>query len=487
MRAKWIARVMAGGVLVATVLAAEEKPARAGNLQAVSAWTQAEQKRHVGQTNIWIANGVVADRTARTVTVVAEATGLAEGGIVEFLSVGAKSEKDYESLTVALASAGDICHGLEFLGLPRGRPVQPARCQFWPKGERVRVTIRQLGKDEKAARPLATCMRDKREKPVAAESFVYVGSSWTGELCQADQVAPGAWISTYNEPSVVLDVPTLAPQGEVYGSLVVAEAGRFESGTLLLLTLTPDCLSNGVPRVVDFALTVRAETTNATLATLRAVTQGTEQGLAPATNDLKGAFERLAALARTGRDPFVKLTLDETLAAGMVRELARVLNMVEGSGGVRIEAPPAGQPYYKAFLPDERWRKRLDRPSQPWEVRVVRTPQGGWRCTLVQILEDWSKEGQLTPDLTPTEFPFDRPEEFLPKIEALIAAQTAEVKERLAKSGKSKQMDYMEPLLTLKRINTLFVFTPPDAPLGAFLPVVRAVQARLPQVYIFVE
>jgi hypothetical protein len=59
-------------------------------------------------------------------------------------------------------------------------------------------------------------MRDKREKPVAAESFVYVGSSWTGELCQADQVAPGAWISTYNEPSVVLDVPTLAPQGEVF-------------------------------------------------------------------------------------------------------------------------------------------------------------------------------------------------------------------------------------------------------------------------------
>jgi hypothetical protein len=489
LRAGWLVGIMVGGMLVATVLAAEEKPVRAGNLQAVSAWTQAQQQQHAGQSNVWIASGVVADRTARTVTVVAEATGLAEAGIVEFLSVGAKSEKDYESLTVALASAGDICRGLEFLGLPRGRPVQPARCQFWPKGERVRVTIRQLGRDAKSSQPLAACMRDKREKPVATENFVYVGSSWIGDVCQADQVSPGAWISTYNEPAVVLDVPYHAPQGEVYGSLVVTEAGRFERGALLLLTLTPDCLSNGVPRVVDFSLTVQAgaEGTNATLATLRGITQGTERGLEALTNDLKGSFERLAGLAKEGRDPFVTLTLEESLTAGIVRELARVLNMVEGSGGVRIEAPPAGQPYYKAFLPDERWRKRLDRPSQPWEVRVGRTPQGGWRCTLVQIMEDWSKEGQLTPDLTPTEFPLDRPEEFLPKIEALIAAQTAEVKQKLTKSGKSKQLDYMEPLLTLKRINTLFVFTPPDAPLGAFLPVVRALQERLPQVYIFVE
>ena len=467
----------------------EPKPWHAGNVRAVDAWTQVELKRQAGKTNVWIARGVVADREARTVGIVVEAAGLDAGAIAEFLAVGETSEKDYEALTVSFARAADICHALEFLGLPRGRPIMPSTYQFWPKGEYVKATIRQLGREGKTGKPLSGCLQDKRPHAVPAGNFVYVGSCWSGTVCRADAVSPGALISTYNEPSVVLDTPGRSPQGEVYGSLVVSSDGKFDGGTLMVVELTPDPLSNGVPRVVDlsFAARRRADATGDGLGSLDCVTRGTEPAIGPATNDVKVALERLATLAKTGRNPFVTVSLDDAMTVGAARDLARVFTMVEGDGGLRIEAPEAGQLYYKAFLPDERWRPRADRPSQPWELRVTRNKAGVWGCTLVQILEDWSKEGQLTPDLTPTDFPLARPEELPGKIRELIDAQVTDVKQKLAKAGKPVNADYVDQLATLKRINTIFVFAPPDAPLGTFMPAVRLVHDTLPQVHVFVE
>ncbi len=475
---------------VTLVRAAEDpKPWHAGNLRAVEAWTQAEQKKQAGNTNLWIARGVIADRTARTVDLVVEATGLETGAIAEFMVVGETSEKDYEALTVSFARAADICHGLEFLGMTRGRAVKPSAFQFWPKGERVKATIRQLGRDAKAGKPLLGCLQDKRPQAIVPENFVYVGSCWTSGVCLADEHSPGAFISTYNEPSVVLDLPNRAPQGEVYGSLVISRDGKFDSGTLLIIELTPDPLSNGVARVVDMAFEARrrSDATGNGLTTLDCITRDTGSVLGIATNDIKGAIERMATVAKAGRDPFVTVTLDDTVTVGAARDLARVFAMVEGADGLHIEAPPAGQLYYKAFLPDERWRPRADRPSQPWELRISRNQEGAWICTLVQILEDWSKEGQLTPDLTPTNFVLAHPEDLPEKIQELIDTQIADVKQKLTKTGKPITADFVDQLATLKKINTIFVFAPPDAPLGTFMPAVRRVHETLPQVHVFVE
>ncbi|MFZ4394660.1 MAG: hypothetical protein ACOYOU_03425 [Kiritimatiellia bacterium] len=472
--------------------AAEPKPWRAGNLQTVEVWTQATQKQQAGNTNVWIARGLHADRSARTVEFVVEATGLTTDALTEFLVVSTSSEKDYESLAVSLAHAGDICRGLEFVGMPRGRPVKPAICQFWPKGERVRATFRPFGRSAKDARPLSACLQDKRPRTLLPENFVYVGSCWTGAVCLADEASPGAFISTYNEPTVVLDVPSRAPQSDVYGNLVLSPAGTFERGALLTITLTPEPLSNGVPRVVDLTFEARRRADGAGgngLEALECITRGTEPALGPVTNDVKGALERLAELSRNGRDPFMTVSWDDAISLGAARELARVFTMVEGESGVRVEAPLAGQLYYKAFLPGERWRARADRPSQPWELRVTRSKEkkGGWSCTLVQILEDWSKEGQFTPDLTPTDFQLARPEDLPGKIRELVAAQVLEVTQKLAREGKPTDDSRVGQLATLKRINTLFIFAPPDAPLGSFMPAVRLMHDTLPQVHVFVE
>ena len=81
----------------------------------------------------------------------------------------------------------------------------------------------------------------------------------------------------------------------------------------------------------------------------------------------------------------------------------------------------------------------------------------------MQILEDWSKKGQLTPDLTPKEFPLEKAED-LPVLLKVLA-------------GKSKE----------ELPNTLFVFVPADAPLGVFMPAVRLVHDALPMVHVFAE
>ena len=484
--------LMVSWIGISAFAAAEvvSKPWRAGNVQAVEAWTRAAQQP-AGNTNVWIARGLVAHRDARTVAIVVEATGLNAGAIVEFLAVGETSEKEYEALTVSFAAAGDICRALEFLGLPRGRPIDPASCRFWPRGEYVKATIRPLGRDAKTGWPLSDCLQDKRPHATPAENFVYVGSCWSGAVCQADLAAPGALISTYNEPSVVLDVPRRAPQAEVYGNLVVSAEGAFAGGTLLVIELTPELLPGGVPRALELVLDAcRApQAVGDGLATVACLTYpaGDRAGAGGATNDIKGALEWLATAAKSGRDPFVDVVLDDGLAVRAVHDLTRVLAMVEGQNGLRIEAPSAGQLYYKAFLPDERWRPRQDRPSQPWELRIARNKAGDWTSTLVQILEDWSKEGQLAPDLTATEFALAHPEDLPGKIRELIDAQIVDVKRKLAQSGKPVTPDMVDQLATLKRINTIFVFAPPEAPLGTFMPAVRRVHDTLPQVHVFVD
>ena len=60
---------------------------RAGNLQAVEAWTQAQHAQAAGNTNVWIARGVVANRATRQVQAIAEATGLDKDAILSLIHI----------------------------------------------------------------------------------------------------------------------------------------------------------------------------------------------------------------------------------------------------------------------------------------------------------------------------------------------------------------------------------------------------------------
>jgi hypothetical protein len=451
-------QMLAALLLMAGAAWAEPDPIREANLQAVASWTQAQQK--LAGSNCWVAAGVVADRTARSVIFVAEATGLERGATVEFLLVEPVSDRGYESLAVALARPADIAQALEYLGMPPGLPVRSAAFRFWPKGERVsmRMAPFQGGQPESVSR----WVTNKLTNTPFDDSLVYVGASGAPRPVigarDVANTAPGAVAATYNEPTALLDVPEQASQSDVYGNRSVG--GRtFTKGELLLVTLQPERRPEGQRRVVDVRLTaqpVPGSVTNG-LVGVQLVGFSADPVFPAMTNDVRGAFQRFAALAQSGRDPFVALTWDDRLTLAAARDLALALTTVEGVGGIRLDAPPQGQLFYKAFLPQEQWRNRKDRLAQPWELRLTRKGDG-WSRVLVEIREDWSKKDQLDPDLTVVEHPFTEWDELPVKIKALGGG-----------------------------INTLLIFAPADAPLSAFMPGARAVHEKQPLVFVFAE
>jgi len=143
-----------------------------------------------------------------------------------------------------------------------------------------------------------------------------------------------------------------------------------------------------------------------------------------------------------------------------MREVARALEMVEGISGIRLDVPPSGQFYPRAFLPDESWRERAARPFQPWEIQVTSDGSNGWRRVLVQVEEDWSGEG-MDPRLVPHEHPLASWSE-LPTLIGILD-------------------DPARPL------GTALVFCPDDLPMMELFTGLRPLMTRLPKLWIFPE
>ena len=82
---------------------------------------------------------------------------------------------------------------------------------------------------------------------------------------------------------------------------------------------------------------------------------------------------------------------------------------IENEKGVRVEPPPAGHPYYRAFVPNEKFRQRADRPSQPLELHLAAPGQPGLGI-LTRIQESYG-EGADQPTLTTQDIPIASPDE----------------------------------------------------------------------------
>ncbi len=431
-------------------------PGREANQEAVKRWTAAQRKDAPATRQVW--PGVMADTEARTVTVVAEAVGLDVGGVVEFVLVGETSDRDYEALAVVLARPSDVARALEAIGLPRGRPVLPRAFRFWPKGERVTLTARPFAGGPE--HPVGAYVFDQPAQRGMSNLFTYVGSVWREDgSCEADEPSPGSIISTYNAPTTVLDMPFAVTQNAAYGHYVVKEK-LMARETLWCFIFRPERSADEPPRVVPVELTAQPRAGLAQppagvaeVEWVRRVSDG-----AVTTNALDETVKGFMGLTQSGREPFVALRFDDRLTVRAAVEAARVIEAIEGGNGVRVDGPAAGQLYYKAFLPNEAWRAQEKRLMQPYELRLERDGEAGWRKTFVQIHEDWSDEASLDPKLTVRPYPLQA---------------WAELPARVKELGRG--------------LGTLLVFAPADAPLAAFMAGVRLVQQTLPTVYVFAE
>jgi hypothetical protein len=452
------------GLLCAGVGVAEElPPARAANLRQVAAWDAANQSRATDAGRFLLRRAARADRQARTVTLLAESCGLAPNATVEFGIVGETSDRAYEALFLTYARASDIGDALESIGLPRGRNVSSKAQRYWPSGERVTVLVRPFGATNAAALPLEDHILDRQAgTTLARRNFIYCGSprvpdpDGTGEICLADLEAPGSILSIYNEPQTLLDVPRVSPQGEVYENYVANPAALVPAARMVELILAPEPRPDGQPRVRPIALKVVPSEGPGGVAFLYR-----EPGSEPQRFDAFGdLLKRLMAVVDASCDPMVSLSLDDALPLARAREVCKVIQKIEGENGVRMEPPPKGQIYYKGFLPDEQWRDRAKRLSQPWEFHVGRmSPTNAVPpLHLVKIIEDWSDPNSMDPRLTPVTYP-------LRSFDAMPGT--------MEKAGHG--------------LPVLLVYAPAEAPVGSFMEGVRKVLDTHATVYIFAQ
>lgn len=398
----------------------------------------ANTNRYTGDPARFVARGVLADKAARTVTLDAFTTGVGPGDVAEFFLITENSGHGYEALLTTFAKADDVCKAIEFIGVPRGRGVDYDRYVFWPKGERVLATARIA---DAAPVPLASLMTDRQTGgPVEPTGFIYTGDRRdTAGAFIGDSSGPGSVISSYNEPITVLDIPRLALQHEVYENFVVGPAFPTNADLRVEIVLSPEPRPADAPRrVLDVAL---AFTTN-----------GVAVGdAAPAP--LAEALATLQASTQAARDVYAAATWSVDLPVAQLRDACRVLKILDAEGGVRLEPPAPGDPYYKAFVPNEAWRDRAQRPTQPCELRV--DAQG--KATLVVIEEIW-KDGEIDPEL---------------KLSEIVGVEAAALPALLAE----KKPD----------LAVLLVFAPGAMRYGDLKPYLSAVLATHPNLYVFVD
>lgn len=437
---------------------ADLTPERRANRRTVAEEYASRKALFASDAERMVRPGLLASRADRSVEIAVEATGIAPKAIAEFFLIGEASGHDYEALFVSLATARDLDEALKFLGMAPGRNSLATPLAFWPRGERVRGFLRLPDGTE---RPLESLVFDAGAgspgATLPAEGFVYCGSAESpygkdGAL-SADVDGPCSVLSTYNEPTTLLDVPRRAAQNDVYERFLANPVEAMAKGALLRVVFRPEERpAEKGPRVRDYSLGILPGTGEKPR--FRVSSAGEEREM-----DGDGLTAWIKGLS-PDYDPYVALDWDAAVPCGEAKTVAAFLSLVDDEDGIRVEPPKEGQLYYRAFLPQESWRERTERPTQPLELRFARAGgDGALGATLVAIKEIWPEDGEsLVPELKPAETPAASPEEFAELVE------------------KAKN-----------EIAALLVFAPADATLGEVMPYVRAVQGAKPNVYVFVD
>ena len=421
------------------------------NTNAIAKW-QAENLKRAGDDCL-VLNGVVGDKAKREVRFLAEAVGHSAGTTTEFLLVGPASDRAYESAAVTVASPADIVRAVEFTGVKRGNCVDGSLFHFVPCGERFRLFVRRLDSDGSAEQLFSQLLKESvpDDPLLSGRGFVFAGGAWQekdGEaVCITAAVPPCAVVSLYNEFSI-FDIPQQAGQSAVYGRLTMKDDLPY--GALLEVIARP---VSKEPLVTHYRVTARAEGEE-----IRLRTENKEKNLSR-DDSIKDAMLWLRSQSETDIDLYLNLGFDTEMTVRQAHDVAAVFEILAAGGLTLYGKAPEGV-YYKAFLPQDAWRKREGRVPQPFELHLSRGQDGELRKKLVFIEEDWSGAG-LDPRLTPKEFPFTDWNELEPLV--------------ISAGGKDN------------RVVVLFVFVPGDMQLKEFMPGVNALSKRLPLVHIFAD
>ncbi len=381
---------------------------------------------------------------------------------LEFFLIAENSGHGYEALALSFAKPLDIYKALIFIGMKAGRPVNYDKLQLWPKGERVWMTYEWLDDDDHFqhayAEELVIDVRTEKNLPV--EGMTFVGSIWldtkAGERVLAvDAYDPHSIASDYNEPLTLLDIPRRALDGDVYSFQRIHPDRRLPAGRLLEIVLKPE-YPDGRKRVMDLSLQVAGPQDATNLKDLRFILQDADGVVVGRGKKLKHLLATFGKLTKKGRVPFVTVLPNADLPLGVVQKLYAFLAGIATDKGIRIEPPQPGHLFYRAFLPDEAFRNREMRPSQPWELYLEKKNDVLF-ARLIQIHEIWKEDADY-PDLDLEEF---------------LLNETTTLR---------KVLDEHEP-----GVPVLLVYCSSDVTYGELLQAIQPALRTHPTVYIFLS
>ena len=424
-----------GRIALVATLACGAEPSRAPmdwksvHPAAIAAWKEANRAP----------DGVAVDAAAHSVRILVEATGLGPADTVEFFAIGPLSDRAYESFFVTVASPAAIADVIERAGVPRGVPPDIAGARLWPCGEKLTLTATPVSMNEAGgSRSCATATNapvlafadllvdkaEKEEGAILSAPVVYTGGARdaSGAVVAATNI-PCAVFALYSHTPSLLQLNGQFDQSTVYGRFHAKK--KWPAGSLFELALRWDGRTTVLRRDVEL-----------TVPTLK---------------------EKLMALRAdaAAHDLFVRMSFGGGTTVGEAAEIAGALSLVDGKG-LKMDSPPPGKFFFRAFLPDPAWRERPGRMFQPFEVHVA--ADGAKKFVFVE--EDWSGEG-LDPVLKPRETPF---------------SDWSELSGLIARTGEQGA-----------KINVLFLFAPRATPVSALTPAVSAVGDRIGTFYVFGE
>ncbi len=353
-------------------------------------------KRHGASTNYLLRPGLVANRQQRIVRLWATATGLTKDATAEFMLVGPDSGKSYEALCMSFTKPSDVHAALEFIGVKPGHTVDPSKLQFWPRGERVFITCEWKDGNRDRKTQVENLILDLRTgKPLAAQGMTFAGSyaadspNLPSVKYAADGLGPRGIIANYNEPTIVLDVPRQSDQSVVYGRPVLNPEYLFAKDQLVQFVLEPE-YRDGRQRAQAMDLHIAQPAGATAVVTALSYRLLDEGGKAVTTNtDLACILAYFGGLTAKGEhDLFVTLHFDTAMPLATVCAVAEFIGNIDNEKGIRVESPPKGEPYYRAFTPDPKFACRAGRDSQPWELRLEK-PGAVRFGTLTRLEEQW--------------------------------------------------------------------------------------------------
>lgn len=295
---------------------------------------------------------------AAAFTFTATATGVEKGSTVEFLFIGADSDRDYEAMFTLDMPIADFVKSIEKAGLKPGKPVDAAKCQVWPIGNPV------------AFEPaISSFVNIDTSDNFSLGRFIYTGGLRGSDgipLAATDM--PASVCSLYSLPQSIILPEKILSQGDVYGRFTAKQA--LKKGAKYAFTLS----WNEEDRSKHLEINVKP-------------------------GESVSVIQKLKDEAREGNLDAL-ISFDGSLTIQQATQISKALDLID-SVHVKITGCKSGTLFYRAFLPLIKWTDRQNRMVQPFELTLNDDSE-----ELLFIEEDWTVEGD-DPKLTPRLITFD--------------------------------------------------------------------------------